>query len=156
MILLSTQNKCLNWWIRSYFLCAFSFFYPGLWITSSHWRETTVLEDLERNGIWAVAWDFQQFGMCDQQRLRPACAYAQTDQSLCWSLRYSMTVKLLTDPHLRFLSLKGGCTGSCESVKLLEISCRGSYESSPDEKWSDISLWCEFREHVLDVNLWKL
>ena len=39
-----------------------------------------------------------------------------------------MSVKLLTDPHLRFLGLKGGCTGSCESalVKLLEISCRGS------------------------------
>ena len=32
--------------------------------------------------------------------------YAQTDQSLCWSLKYSMTVKLLTEPHLRFLSLK--------------------------------------------------
>ena len=27
-----------------------------------------------------------------------------------------MTVKLLTDPHLRFLTLKGGRTGSCEST----------------------------------------
>ena len=26
--------------------------------------------------------DFQQCGLCDQQRLRPACAYAQSDQSL--------------------------------------------------------------------------
>ena len=33
--------------------------------------------------IWATTWDFQQCGMCDQQRLRPACAYAQSDQSLC-------------------------------------------------------------------------
>ena len=33
--------------------------------------------------IRAVTWDFQQCGMCDQQRLRPACAYAQSDQSLC-------------------------------------------------------------------------
>ena len=32
---------------------------------------------------WAVSCDFQKFGMCDQQRLRPACAYAQSDQSLC-------------------------------------------------------------------------
>ena len=31
--------------------------------------------------------------MCDQQRLIPACAYAQTDQSLCWSLEYSITNK---------------------------------------------------------------
>ena len=35
------------------------------------------------HSIWAATWDFQQCGMCDQQRLRPACAYAQTDQSLC-------------------------------------------------------------------------
>ena len=68
------------------------------------------------NYNWAVAWDFQQFGTCNQQRLRPACAYAQTDQSLCWSLKYSMTVKLLTEPHLRFLNLKGGCTGLSEST----------------------------------------
>ena len=33
--------------------------------------------------IWASAWDFQHFGMCDQQSLRSACAYAQSDQSLC-------------------------------------------------------------------------
>ena len=39
-----------------------------------------------RKGVkykWAVTWDFQQCVMCDQQRLRPACAYAQSDQSLC-------------------------------------------------------------------------
>ena len=28
-------------------------------------------------------WDFQQCGMCDQQRLRSACAYAQSDQNIC-------------------------------------------------------------------------
>ena len=33
----------------------------------------------------------------DPQRLRPACAYAQSDQSLCYSLEYSMTVKLPTE-----------------------------------------------------------
>ena len=32
--------------------------------------------------ILAVAWDFQQCGMCDQQSLRSACAYEQSDQSL--------------------------------------------------------------------------
>ena len=44
--------------------------------------------------------------MCDQQKLRPACAYAQSDQSLCLSLEYSMIVKLLTVQNLEFLSLK--------------------------------------------------
>ena len=54
--------------------------------------------------------------MCDQQRLRPACTYAQSDQSICKSLEYSMTVKLLAEQHLEFLSLKGGCTGLSEST----------------------------------------
>ena len=54
--------------------------------------------------------------MCDQQSLRSACAYTQSDQSLCKSLEYSMTVKLLTKHHWEFLSLKGGCTGLSEST----------------------------------------
>ena len=54
--------------------------------------------------------------MCDQQRLRPACTYAQSDQSLCSPLEFSMSVKLLTEHHLEFLSLKGGCTCSSEST----------------------------------------
>ena len=41
-----------------------------------------------------------RFGMYDQQSLRSACAYAQSDQSLCWSLEYSIGVKLLTEQHL--------------------------------------------------------
>ena len=53
-----------------------------------------------------------------------------------------MIVMLLTEHHLEFLSLKGGCTCSSEStlvkknVKLLEISCTGSiyYE----ELWNAI------------------
>ena len=54
--------------------------------------------------------------MCDKRRLRPACAYAQSDQSLCLSLEYSMSVKLLTEHHLEFLSVKGGNIGSLEST----------------------------------------
>ena len=42
-----------------------------------------------------------------------------------------MIVKLLTEHHLAFLSLKRGCRGSFEStlVKMLEISSHGSFES---------------------------
>ena len=67
--------------------------------------------------------------MCDQQMLRPACAYAQSNQSVCLSLKYYMTVKLLTEIMYRveFLSFKGGCTGSSES-KLVEMAhCCISY-----------------------------
>ena len=67
--------------------------------------------------------------MCDQQRLRPVCAYAQSDQSLYLSLEYYLTVRLLTGHHLEFLSLKGSCTGSSEStlVKKHIVGNHGSY-----------------------------
>ena len=73
--------------------------------------------------------------MCDQQSLRPACTYAQSDQSLCKSLECSMSVKLLSEQHLEFLSLKGGFTCLSESTyikmqTLLEITCRCSFFSS--------------------------
>ena len=78
------------------------------------------------------AWHFKQCGMCNQQSLRSACAYAQSDQNLCLSLEHSMTVKLLTEHHLEFLSLKRRlhrlvwvCT--CQNATLFKITCRGSY-----------------------------
>ena len=58
--------------------------------------------------------------MCNQQRFRSACTYAQSDLNLCKSLEY-LTVKPLTEQHLEFLSLKGGYTGMSEYtlVKML-------------------------------------
>ena len=42
-----------------------------------------------------------------------------------------MRFKLLTELHLEFRSLTGGCTGSSESalvkMKLFEITCHGSF-----------------------------
>ena len=69
--------------------------------------------------------------MCDKHRLRPACAYAQSGQSLCKSLEYSKPGKLLTEQHLEFLFLKGGYIASLESIHFnmphfLEISCHSS------------------------------
>ena len=51
-----------------------------------------------------------------QQSLRSAYAYAQSDQSHCLSLEYSLSVKLLTEHHLEFLRLKGACKSSSESA----------------------------------------
>ena len=64
--------------------------------------------------------------MCDQLSLRSACAYAQSDQSLCLSLEFSMSVKLLTEHHLEFLSLKRGCTGLSESTLVKMPNCMKS------------------------------
>ena len=71
--------------------------------------------------------NFQQYGMCDQQRLRSACSYAQSDQSLCLSLEYSTSVKLLTEHLLEVLSLKGFCTGSSESTLVKMPQCWKSH-----------------------------
>ena len=68
--------------------------------------------------------------MCDQQRLRPACAYAQSDQSLCLSFEYSMTVEILTEHYLVFLSLKGGCTCSSETILLKKPHCWKSHAAA--------------------------
>ena len=65
--------------------------------------------------------------MCDQQSLRPACAYAQSDQSLCSSLEYSMNIKLLTEHHFEVLTLKGGCTGLSESIHVKIPHCWKSH-----------------------------
>ena len=65
--------------------------------------------------------------MCHQQSLRSACAYAQSDQSLCYSLEYYMIVKLLTEHHLEFLSLKGGCRGPSESTHVKMPNCWKSH-----------------------------
>ena len=34
-----------------------------------------------------------------------------------------MIVKLLTEQHLEFLSLKGGCTDSSESIRVIMLHC---------------------------------
>ena len=68
--------------------------------------------------------------MSDQQSLKSACAYAQSDQSLCKSLDYHMTVKLLTEHHLEFLSLKGDCSGSYESTLVKMPHCLKSHAAA--------------------------
>ena len=68
--------------------------------------------------------------MCDKQILTSACAYAQSDQCLCKSLEYSMTVILLTKHHLEFLSFKGGYSGSYESTLVKMPHCWKSHAAA--------------------------
>ena len=50
-------------------------------------------------------------------------AYAQSEQSLCWSVEYSMNIKLLTEHHLEFLNLKRDRIGSPESINVKTPHC---------------------------------
>ena len=47
---------------------------------------------------------------------QPAQTRSHAGQSFCSSLVYSMSNKLLTEHHLEFLNLKGGCKCSSEST----------------------------------------
>ena len=55
--------------------------------------------------------------MRDQQSLRAACAYVQSNQSLCYLLEYSMTVNLMTE-HTPFgvSKLERGLHGSSMAI----------------------------------------
>ena len=72
-------------------------------------------------------------------RLRPACAYAQSDQNLCLSLEYSIIVKLQTEHHLKFLSLKGRCIGSTESTLVKMSNCWKSHAAAQIQNCSSFT-----------------
>ena len=69
---------------------------------------------------------------------QPAHTRSLSDQSLCWSFEYSMIVKLLTEHHLEFLSLKGGCRGSSEST-LVKISNPWKFHATAQIRWIRLS-----------------
>ena len=76
--------------------------------------------------------------------LRSACAYAQSDQSLCLSFEISMIVKLMTEHHLEFLSLKGGCRGSSESSNIKMPHCWKTHATAhiiTDQRGRDTDHW---------------
>ena len=90
---------------------------------------------------WAAAWDFQQCGKCDQQSLRSACAYAQSDQSLCLSLEYSMNVKLLTVSNVKRRLHRLVWVYTCQNATLLETTCHGSYIFRQVHFYLHILIW---------------
>ena len=44
-----------------------------------------------------------------------------------------MNIKLLTEHHLEFLGIKGGCIGSSESIHVIMPHCCGSYVAEMSE-----------------------
>ena len=85
---------------------------------------------------------------------------AQSDRSHCLSLEYSMCIKLPTEHHLEFLSLKVGCTGSSESTHAKIPHCKKSrvtaqmwnwmvsWKKNPSYVWKFISRGHRSRGHL--------
>ena len=51
-----------------------------------------------------------------------------------------MSVKLLTEHHLEFLSLKGGCTGSSQCTLVKILSCHGSIKMAASVGLIDVKI----------------
>ena len=81
-----------------------------------------------------------------------------------------MTVKLLTEKYLEFLSLKGGCTGSSESylskchivgnhvtAQFMAFSLGGNMGSQKDSDMTGYEYFCYVFQDVVDHywQLWK-
>ena len=64
--------------------------------------------------------------MFDQQRLRPACIYASLIRAFA-SRSNILWLKPLSEYHLEFISLKGGCTCSSESTLVKIPHCWKSH-----------------------------
>ena len=76
--------------------------------------------------------------LCATSKVSERPAHMRSLIRLCWSLEYSISVKLLTEHHLKFLAYKGGCTGSSESTLVKMPHCWKSHVTahivfSPDE-----------------------
>ena len=67
-----------------------------------------------------------------------------------------MTVKLLTDYHLEFLSLKGGCTGSSESTLVKMPHCRKLHVTAQLFCYvsKGLSTRCEILQKLIAQKLW--
>ena len=118
-------------------------------IETIYFCKASISNEMSRNLIFPTIWY-----VCNKQRLRPTCAYAQFDQSLCLSLKYSMIVKQLTELHSEFLSLTGGCTGLSESATLLLITSLQSEFPRPIP-WNSVEsdLGCTSRIYFDNVTL---
>ena len=87
--------------------------------------------------------------------VRPA--KAQTNLRICadWSELFLVSwifrnVKLQTEHHLEFLSLKGGCTGSSESTLVKMTHC---WESHVVAHMFDINYWLLYHVSHLKISL---
>ena len=72
-------------------------------------------------------------------KAQTSLAYAQSDQSLYLSLEYSMTVQLLAEQLLEFLSFTGSCACSSESVYVKMPHCWKSHVLAQIPYISDLS-----------------
>ena len=81
--------------------------------SSQSWKKISRQRKMSRNMRFPTMWYARPANLC-------ICAV--------WSsLEYSVNIKLLTEHNFEFLSLKGGCTGSSESIHFKMPHCWKSH-----------------------------
>ena len=67
-----------------------------------------------------------------------------------------MIVKLLTEHHLEFLSLKGGCRGSCESTLVKMSNCWKSRAAAQIVSHFQFQTYEQFRQLAINkLSTWN-
>ena len=85
--------------------------------------------------IWAGPWENVSYVICGQQRRRSACANAQSDQRLCYSLFRQYNISRFYSRNFKTLASYCGCEGRFVSglvgnPRRHVLSCRGSYANT--------------------------
>ena len=77
---------------------------------------------------------------------------AQSDQSDCLPLKYFISIKLLAEHHLEFLSLEGGLKASSESTHVKMAHCWKSHVANDITQvvtWRGVDI--EFKRKILKI-----
>ena len=102
-----------HWFVMFYCFCHFPMWYLGSGVVLDcigAWSLPLFL-------LWAMTRDFQQCGMRLAKAQTCLCIRPVWPEPLLL-LEYSMNLRLQSEQHLEFVSLKGGCTGSSTLVKM--------------------------------------
>ena len=119
MVLKTNFRSFWEWWFYTCFTVFWSF-------------EYLLIHQFEHN--WGMAWDFQQCGMCDQQRLRPLVQPAHTRSLIrafasrlisLWLLSYWLNIFGVSKLRRSLHRLVWVYT--YQNATLLEITCHSSY-----------------------------
>ena len=85
--------------------------------------------------IWAAPWENVSYVICEPQRRRSACAFAQSDQRLCFSLLRQYNISRFYSRNFKTLASFCGCAGRFVSglvgnSRRYVLSCHGSFINS--------------------------
>ena len=134
MVFEKVRHKCCMLWRKVIKLCA-QLFTNGVlsFLTMSTRKNRFFTTNNEHK--WAGPWENVSYVICEQQRRRSACAFAQSDQRLCSSLLRWYNISRFYSRNFKTLASFSGCAGRFVSglvgnSRRHVLSCRGSIRNT--------------------------